>query len=407
MTTQTFRAKTLEEASQAARRALGDDAIVLTTRKVPRGGVGRLLGMSDIEVGASAAPTETPAEPVRPFRAQRALPFARGVYEVESDKKADPQSELMNALRSEVRTQVRSLKTSMPKPNEVAPQLLAEMEAMRSAIENLAPTPKRGDRTMALLRERGIEGAAATVIQRAMKAAAGEGNLTDRLRDAIADVVKLAPWPLASEDDRSVIAVVGPSGVGKTTTLAKLAAQAKMRGLTVALVACDVFRIGAIEQLERFADLMGADFHVAHDKEDLEVAIAESDADVVLVDTSGRAPEEDGAESLLWSSAVDRARIFQGRNRHVLLCLPASMRANDTARTFRIFASTEPTAITITKIDETDAPSALVHAPLLGKLPLSVLCFGQRVPEDIAPATMGALLDHVAPRSRSPEKDDQ
>jgi flagellar biosynthesis protein FlhF len=77
------------------------------------------------------------------------------------------------------------------------------------------------------------------------------------------------------------------------------------------------------------------------------------------------------------------------------------MRAGDAARVVRSYGPLTPTAIAITKIDETETPAGIVHAAAAAKRPVSVLCFGQRVPEDIAPATSAAVLDHVAPRTPS------
>ena len=84
--------------------------------------------------------------------------------------------------------------------------------------------------------------------------------------------------------------------------------------------------------------------------------------------------------------------------RHVLLCLPAALRAQDATATVRAFAALEPTALVVTKLDETSTPSGLVHGTIASQLPVSVLCAGQSVPEHIAQATMTAILDQVMPR---------
>jgi flagellar biosynthesis protein FlhF len=84
-----------------------------------------------------------------------------------------------------------------------------------------------------------------------------------------------------------------------------------------------------------------------------------------------------------------------GRARHVLLCTTAALRPHDASRLARRFAVLGPTAMAITKIDETGEPVGIVHGPWATKLPVSVLCFGQRVPEDIAPATPDALVDYL------------
>ena len=82
----------------------------------------------------------------------------------------------------------------------------------------------------------------------------------------------------------------------------------------------------------------------------------------------------------------------------MILCVPASLRAVDASRVSRAFNSLCPTSLAITKIDETNAPAGIVHAAWASKLPISVLCFGQRVPEDVSSATVETLVDHVAPK---------
>jgi flagellar biosynthesis GTPase FlhF len=82
----------------------------------------------------------------------------------------------------------------------------------------------------------------------------------------------------------------------------------------------------------------------------------------------------------------------------VLLTLPASVRAEDAVRFYKEYALTGPTALVITKLDETVAPAGIVHGAIAAKLPISVLCFGQNVPDDIAPATTGAILDYLLPK---------
>ena len=81
--------------------------------------------------------------------------------------------------------------------------------------------------------------------------------------------------------------------------------------------------------------------------------------------------------------------------------MPAATRAVDATRIVKSFAATAPTALAITKLDETDTPSGLVHAAFAAKLPLSVLCAGQRVPEDITAATMGGVLDAVVAKRQA------
>lgn len=73
--------------------------------------------------------------------------------------------------------------------------------------------------------------------------------------------------------------------------------------------------------------------------------------------------------------------------------MAAATRAADAARIAATFGPLAPTAVCVTKIDETVAPSALVHAPFHSKKPLALMCNGPRVPEDVACATPDAVVE--------------
>ena len=118
---------------------------------------------------------------------------------------------------------------------------------------------------------------------------------------------------------------------------------------------------------------------------------------MIIIDTSGRAIEHGSAEAALGSDDLrDSDRV--GRRAEVILCAPASLRAVDAARVVTSFAVAAPTALAITKLDETDAPSGIVHASFATKLPIGTLSNGQRVPEDIAPATIEAICEALEER---------
>lgn len=254
-------------------------------------------------------------------------------------------------------------------------------------------TPQK-DKIVTLLRGLGLEGPAANALARKLRKAG-----VAALKEELSNIVRVGAWPLDSE--RVLIALVGPSGVGKTTTAAKLAARATMASRTVTLVACDTYRVGAVEQLARYAQLLGVECIRANTSDELRAIIDAAKTDVVIVDTSGRPPTADGVETALVPGRKN-ARAAGARTRHVLLCLPASIRANDAARVVRRYAPLSPDALAITKVDETDTPAGIVHSSWASKLPIGVVCNGQRVPEDIASATLDSLTAPLPlpPRSR-------
>jgi flagellar biosynthesis protein FlhF len=280
--------------------------------------------------------------------------------------------------------ELRSLRAAIGRLAAI-PDVSAELDALRGAIAELAPEPK--GRAVHAVRAAGIEGRVGAELARAI--ANARDDLDDALREAIRDRIAVAPWPIETTRRRA-IALVGPAGVGKTTTLAKLAAQARLAGQSVAVVSCDDFRVGAAHQLERYAELLDASFHVARSQADVERVAALERADLVFFDTCGRPPTSASPEMAL--------RTMQGAlERFVLLCLPASTRACDAERAAASWSPMRPSAIAITKIDETRSPSALVHAPAAAKLPLAVLCFGPQVPEDVASADRDDFAARLIP----------
>ena len=395
MRRQVFRGRTLASARQAAEQVFGSSAVLLTTREVRRPGLAGMLGTTEIEVVAAAPEPEPPPSvpPPPPSRASTQL-FAQEAYAPE--RRPDVAS--VATLRNELRSELRSLKASAVQAERGAPDILAELAALRAAIEDATPALRLGDEAASMLRRLGIEGSAAAGIACSLQGPESGRALSERMRDALSEAVKVTAWPLATAG-RAVIAVTGPTGVGKTTTIAKLAAHATIDRRSVTLVTCDGFRVGAVEQLQRYATLLGAQFVSVTTSEELARCLDEATTDLVFVDTAGRRPQADGAESLLSAKAFgERDR---GYARHVLLCLPAALRAQDAAAVVKTFSPLDPTALAVTKIDETTAPSGLVHGTAASGLPLSVLCAGQEVPEHIAQATVAGILDQLVPRAPS------
>lgn len=381
LSAQVFRGRTAAEARRVAVQRLGPQAVILTTRSVPRPGFGGLLGASDVEV---AAIPEEPAAASEPRLSPEAVPFAKGVYGHEQRTFAHD----IAALRAELKGDIRALKTLVTQSDQLS-NVAAEIAQLRELVEALRePRSPRSDKIAAQVQALGFEGAGAAALCRKLRKAGGVSSL----RQEVVSMLHASAWPLDGKN-KTTVALVGPTGVGKTTTAAKLAAQARIAGRTVTLVACDTYRVGGVTQLAQYAELMGVECLVPRDADELRAIGTSCESDVLIVDTSGRPPTAEGIETAL---SPDRKAVkTPARARHVLLCLPAAVRASDAARIVRRFAPVAPTALAITKIDETDAPAGILHSIWASKLPISVVCNGQRVPEDIAPASIESLANHL------------
>jgi flagellar biosynthesis protein FlhF len=189
-----------------------------------------------------------------------------------------------------------------------------------------------------------------------------------------------------------VVSLVGPTGAGKTTTIAKIAAQEELvNNRRVGLISVDQYRIGGIDQLQRYADLIGCPMEVASDGPSLSRALSRlSNADLVLVDTAGRSTRDTEAFQTL-------AECLQGADEsvEVHLCLPVAMRERELSMAVQSYAPMQPLRIVCTKVDEALCCGSIVAAHVRTGLPLSYFTTGQRVPEDIMPASpkvLAALL---------------
>lgn len=189
-----------------------------------------------------------------------------------------------------------------------------------------------------------------------------------------------------------VVALVGPPGVGKTTTLAKIAARASLiQRQRVALITLDGYRVGAVEQIERFADLIQIPLLPASDVRSFHAALRRaSDADLVLVDTEGRSRRDTAALAGL-------AEILHCSDEEVetMLCLNATTRSVELADVVSRYAVVQPTSLVMTKVDEAMTHDAVVGAHITSGLPLSYFTTGQRVPEDIEIATANRLAAYL------------
>jgi flagellar biosynthesis protein FlhF len=177
-----------------------------------------------------------------------------------------------------------------------------------------------------------------------------------------------------------VFALVGPTGAGKTTTIAKLAARWSMRhgSDSLALVSTDSYRIGAREQLMTYARILGATMHAPNSGRELARVLDRLKSKrLILIDTAGMGPRDVRLSEQLEALQLGAA------GARVLLTLPAQGEGQALEEIIRAFGPISPAACIITKVDEAASLGAVISITLRHKLKIAYLCNGQRVPEDL------------------------
>jgi flagellar biosynthesis protein FlhF len=213
--------------------------------------------------------------------------------------------------------------------------------------------------------------------------AAAKAALTAMVESEIRVAVPIRVTP----GERRIAALVGSTGVGKTTTIAKLAANFRLRdGVKIGLVTVDTYRIAAVEQLRTYAEIIDLPMKVVTSPREMRRALDElAGLDLVLVDTAGRSPRDDlqihELKSLLAEADVDEV--------HLVLSMTSSLKS--LAATAEKFAPAGTTAIIATKLDEAASHGALLSLAKKVPLPISYLTTGQDVPDDIEPATASRI----------------
>ncbi|EIM04679.1 flagellar biosynthesis protein FlhF [Rhodanobacter denitrificans] len=205
-----------------------------------------------------------------------------------------------------------------------------------------------------------------------------------------------------SGDDNGVVALVGPTGVGKTTTIAKLAARAVMRhgADQVALVSTDHYRIGAAAQLEHYGRLLGARVYPAYDAASLRKVLEMlRGSHTVLIDTAGVAGSDPRLNQQL-EILADASGL------RACLVLAANAQSQSLDEAVRAYLPLRPQACILTKLDEAPALGGALSVLIRHRLPLDYVTDGQRVPEDIAAADARVLVCRAAQSLKSPPPDD-
>lgn len=308
----------------------------------------------------------------------------------------------VNELKQLVRELAGQISELSSKPEKPATQL-PDIKPSTIKIPNKQYISKvtagqlQGDFILSQLIEKGINIESARAITGFLRESLTDQELcnADIVQNAIIGIlqslIEVSPPDFSDFPEQRRIALVGPTGVGKTTTLAKIAASyIQQHSRSIALITIDTYRIAAVEQLKVYGEIMHLPVEVVITPDQLHHAFAKhQDKDLILIDTAGRSPRDTISIEELLTFLRDAHNI----EKH--LVLSATTRENEIVETINQFDKLGITNTIFTKIDECTSLGVLLNAQVQNTNPISYVTNGQRVPEDllqISPQIIAELI---------------
>lgn len=441
MLVKTFQAASMAEALRMVKAELGPDAMILSTKKEKTGGILGFFSKQAYRVTAAIDPARKPAPPPptpAPAVYREPAPRERTAREELENSMLAPLARELKDLREKVESLTRreedarkedkaaadvqpaalqegggiNLK-NIPRSDleEIKKLLLATLtKSQEGGVKNVQWPAADGEQLSAaptgeqllpedspLSKELARNGVSPDLIRKiidTLNALPPQGesqSVNARLGETLGRLIKFAGNLRLKKNSPRIIALVGPTGVGKTTTTAKLAAMhALNRGNKVALITMDIFRVGAVEQLKTYSRIMGIPLEVASTPAELEKAVKKHSAcDLIFIDTAGRSHKD--KEKL-----DDMKSFFENKiTVEIYLCLSATTKDRELEEILHRFSIFQISKVVFTKIDESESLGNMVNLLMKDNLSIAYFTTGQRVPEDIEIATPAKLADMI------------
>jgi flagellar biosynthesis protein FlhF len=396
MNVKKFTAPTSREALRKVREALGPDAVILSNRPVD--GVVEILALANDDVAAVAAPApDTDMAQPRPSLTLAPESYAsRPVRAPQADN--FDMAQMSVQMSSMVQAAIAHAKDSASADMS---GMMSEIRAMRGMMEtqlaelSWGSTQQREPQKAAVLREMLAAGFSASLARYLIEKLPSGKDAADSLR-WIKTVLGRNLSSMENEDEvlenGGVFALIGPTGVGKTTSTAKLAARCVMRHGPdkLALITTDAYRIGGHEQLRIYGKILGVMVHSVKDEADLRIALKElRNKHTVLIDTVGVSQRDQMVTeqvAMLSASGADVKR---------LLCLNATSTNETLNEVVRAYQGSGLAGCIMTKLDEAASIGSVLDVIIRQKLNLFYISSGQRVPEDLHLADRAMLVDRA------------
>ncbi|WP_273851634.1 flagellar biosynthesis protein FlhF [Guptibacillus spartinae] len=365
----------LREAMPLIRQELGQNAVILETKKVKVGGIFGLFRKHRLEVLAAldeekVVKEETEFASLLQSEKKRREESPERVEEVapQVSKQPEPETQVLDELKSMKEIMMQMME------NERLPKQLKPVQAFLEAQE-FSPAIRSGVMAELLIKSKSYPSYT-------------KEDAFIWMRQEFAERIK--NYPSIRSEPKKIRCFVGPTGVGKTTTIAKIAGHLLLKEhQSVGLITSDTYRIAAVEQLRTYADILGIQMEVVQSPADLEQALERlSDCDVILMDTAGRNYQQ-------YSYITQLESLLSGQELSITLMLSLTHRYSDMKVIADNFHSLGVSEVIMTKMDETTVRGPIFNFMEDYNLPITTLTTGQNVPDDLVRTTPDLLLELV------------
>jgi flagellar biosynthesis protein FlhF len=390
-----YMAKNTQEAILKVKMDLGNEALILNTRKVKQKGLFGLFAKPMVEVLAAIDEynvTKTEGEVVKP--AEKTVISSESGDKINLDKKEEKITNLENKI-SNMEEIIQKIYLQMQN-GEKPTQMQTQVQTQIQNEEKAAATAKVAGMFYANLVKNEVD---TDIAKKIMDLAASKLGTGAGVNDTAAQLFSIISGILGKPETirpgipgkPSVIIFVGPTGVGKTTTLAKIAANYLLnQKKSVGLITADTYRIAAVEQLKTYGEILGIPVSVVYTAADMKEAVGQhSDKDIVLIDTAGRSHRNkaqfEELKTLIAASGADE----------VYLVLSATTSLRNCREILSSYEFLTNYKLIFTKTDEAPVQGIILNVKYYTGKSLSYITTGQSVPDDIETANIERITKNL------------
>ena len=370
----------MNEAMIKIKNELGIDAVILNTRKIKTGGFFKFFRKPLLEVVAAVDEPMTQAQQTPIIKSQK-------TEEAPKIKK--------DIIQEDVKKEVRDHSNEFLELKEMVTNLIKKVETIEHQTPLKVNTPE--EKYVELLKGLDIQ---ESISKKIMEIVQRQITIQDKNHETILNAMKVIAREYLGEiktidtdllNKPNVYMFLGPTGVGKTTTLAKIAARlALVDNKKIGLITADTYRIAAVEQLKTYSEILGIPLEVVYEADELKEALEKfKDKDYILIDTAGRSHKS----KELKSDFDELARHIKEMKIFLVMSMTTSFK--DLKSIIESYHFLKDYRLLFTKLDEATSYGNILNLKVLTGKPLSYFTIGQSVPDDIEVADKERIIQYI------------